>query len=92
MHMCNDTIASRGPYEVESCILKHLEEIVMLLISSSTVMRVCGGQNRNIYLVCLWLHIISSSVYSIMKIDHKFMIFGHSYLPNDRDFGHVEQS
>ena len=26
------------------------------------------------------------------KIDHKFMISGHSCLPNDRDFGHVEHS
>lgn len=43
----------------------------------------CGGQNRNIYLVCLWLHIITI-------VDQKFMLLGHSYLPNDRDFGNIE--
>ena len=25
-------------------------------------------------------------------IDHKFLITGHSFLPNDRDFGVVEMS
>lgn len=46
----------------------------------------CRGQNGNIYLVCLWLHIVSTN------IDHKFMISDHSYLPNDKDFGHIELS
>jgi len=50
----------------------------------------CGGQNRNINMVCLWLHVVSSAEYSYTTIDHKFMISGHSYLPNDRDFGSIE--
>ena len=52
----------------------------------------CGGQNRNIFLVCLWMHIVASDEYSFTEIDHKFMISGHSFLPNDRDFGQIEQS
>ena len=90
--MWNESIASRGSHKVGSCILKHLKEIktdaTNLILYSDT----CGGQNRNIYLVCLWLHIISSDEYSATKIDNKFMISGHSFLPNDRDFGHIEQS
>ena len=50
----------------------------------------CGGQNRNINIVCLWLHIVSSLEFSNKMIDHKFKVSGHSYLPNDRDFGGVE--
>lgn len=92
MHMWNETIASRGSHELGSCILKHLKEIDSDATNLILYSDACGGQNRNIYLVCLWLHIVSSREYSITKIDHKFMISGHSFLPNDRDFGHVEQS
>ena len=92
MHMCDESIASRGSHEVGSCALSHLKEIdsdaTNLIIYSDA----CGGQNRNIYPVCLWLHIVASSEYSITSIDHKFMMSGHSFLPNDRDFGHIEQS
>ena len=50
----------------------------------------CGGQNRNINIVVLWLYIVASSDFSYEVIDHKFMVSGHSYLPNDRDFGSIE--
>ena len=52
----------------------------------------CGGQNRNINIVCLLLHIVCSDTYSYHTIDHKFMTSGHSYLPNDRDFGGIERA
>ena len=32
------------------------------------------------------MHIVASSNFSYRLIDHKFMVSGHSYLPNDRDF------
>ena len=92
MHMWDETTASRGSHEVGSCVLKHLKEMDTDATNLILYSDACGGQNRNIYLVCLWLHIVSSSEYSITKIDHNFMISGHSFLPNDRDFGHVEQS
>ena len=90
MHMWDESTASRGSQEVGSCILSHIKEMEtdatnLILYSDS-----CGGQNRNIYLVCLWLHIVASSEYSFTNIDHKFMISGHSFLPNDRDFSHIE--
>ena len=90
MHMWQEGIASRGSHEVGSCILAHLKEMntsaTKLIVYSDT----CGGQNHNIYLTCMWLHIVSSSEYPFTSVDHKFMVSGHSYLPNDRDFGHVE--
>ena len=83
---------SRGSHEVGSCILSHLKEIDSSATTLILYSDACGGQNRNIYLVCLWLHIVASSEYSITSIDHKFMISGHSLLPNNCDFGHIEQS
>ena len=50
----------------------------------------CGGQNRNVYFLFLWLHVVASDEFAITVVDQKFMIVGHSYLPNDRDFGSIE--
>ena len=92
MHTWHEGIASRGSNEIASCLLKHLKENVtnteaenLVLYSDS-----CGGQNRNIYMVCALLYIVSSADFPFTQIDHKFMVPGHSYLPNDRDFGSVE--
>ena len=89
MHTWHEGIASRGSNEIVSCLLKHLKENVtnteaenLVLYSDS-----CGGQNRNIYMVCSLLYIVSSADFPFTQIDHKFMVPGHSYLPNDRDFG-----
>ena len=90
MHMFHEGTASRGSHEIGSCLLKHLREMNtdathLILYSDS-----CGGQNRNIFIVCLLLHIVCSREFTISLIDQKFMVSGHSYLPNDRDFGSVE--
>jgi hypothetical protein len=37
-----------------------------------------------------WLKIVQSFDNNIEIIDHKFLISGHSFLPNDRDFGLIE--
>ena len=96
MHMWHEGVAGRGSCEIGSCILRHLEEMfkngrmkpeTTTLITYSDS---CGGQNRNIYLVLLWLHIVSCMYLPIRVVEQKFMISGHSYLPNDRDFGSIE--
>ena len=46
---------------------------------------------RNINVVCLWMHVVASPKFSYTTIDHKYMIPGHYYLPNDRDFGSIEK-
>jgi len=90
MHMHYEGIALRGSQEVGSCLLKNLREMntdarQLILFSDS-----CGGQNRNINITCLLLYIVSRSEFSFTQIDQKFMVPGHLYLPNDRDFGSVE--
>lgn len=50
----------------------------------------CGGQNRNRFIVCLWLRLVSNPKTSYEVIDYKFMISGHWFLPSDHDFGVIE--
>ena len=90
MYVWHEGTASQGSSEIGSCILKHIQvtkptETHLITFSDS-----CGGQNRNIYLLALWLHMVASDQYSFTTIDQKFMVVGHSYLSNDRDFGSIE--
>ena len=92
MYIWNESEASRGSQEVESCLLTHFKEHPTTATHLIAYSDSCGGQNRNINTVCLFLHVVGSLDYSYTTIDHKFMISGHSYLPNDRDFGNIEQA
>lgn len=84
--------AGRGAQEVGSCLLKHIKEHVsdgvtdLVLWSDS-----CGGQNRNIKIV-LMLKCVLESHPTIQKITMRYLISGHSYLPNDDDFGKIESA
>ena len=40
------------------------------------------GQNKNFQVICFW---------NLQQIDHKYLVRGHTYLPNDRDFAHIEK-
>ena len=89
MHMWDENIASRGSQDISSCIFTYLRgnptSIHLIAYSDS-----CGGQNRNINKVCFWMYVVASSEFPYTVVDHKFMLSGHSYLPNDRDFGGLE--
>ena len=92
MCMWPESIASRGSQEIASCLLKHFcsarSQASHLIVFSDA----CGGQNRNINMACFWLYIVSNPDLSYTAVDHKFMLSGHSFLPNDRDFGAVEKA
>lgn len=89
MYVWDETIASRGSQEISACLRKHLEvnPCKHVIIYSDT----CGGQNRNIN-VALSLMKLTQEENAIDTIDLKFMVSGHSYLPNDADFGNIEQA
>ena len=92
VYMWHEGIAARGSTEISSCLYRHLSTIYthathLILYSES-----CGGQNRNIHLLCLYLHIVGNPSLPFDVIDHKFMVPGRSYLPNDWDFGVIEQA
>ena len=90
MNLWHEGMASRGAQEIASCILKYLKDTSPTANHLITYSDSCGGQNRNVYLLSLWLHIFASDEYAITVVDQKFMTVGHSYLPNDRDFGSIE--
>ena len=94
MHMWHEGIASRGSQEIGSCLCCHLKQSGSTAKQLIAFSDACGGQNRNINLVCKWLHIVASDDYSYSVVDHVlwFMVSGHSYLPNDRDFGCIESA
>lgn len=86
MHMWNEGLASRGSQKIASCILYHLSHTSSTATKLILYSDACGGQNCNINMVCLWLHIVASPEYTITQVDQKLMVSGHSYLLNDRDW------
>ena len=92
MYMWPEIVASRGSQDIGSCILKHFHSLQSnadrLIVYSDG----CGGQNRNINIACLWMFVTASPDFSYILVDYKFMLSGHSYLPNDRDFGAIEKA
>jgi len=90
MDVWDESIASRGPQEIGSCILHYVNNYVTsqkLIMYSDQ----CGGQNRNIKMAALCNYIVASPSNTVVEIDHKFLVGGHSFLPCDQDFGLVEK-
>ena len=90
MFLWHEGIASRGSHEIGSCILRFIKDTVPTATHLIAFSDCCGGQNRNVYMLSLWLHMVASDDYPFTTIDHKFMTVGHSYLPSDCDFGLIE--
>ncbi|KAL4713410.1 hypothetical protein ACJJTC_010395 [Scirpophaga incertulas] len=84
-------VAGRGAQEVGSCLMKHIRENVkpsvkhLILWSDS-----CGGQNRNIKIILLMKSVLEVNP-NLETITFKYLMPGHSYLPNDKDFGDIEK-
>lgn len=90
MYVWDESIASRGPQEIRSCILHFIKNNVnteKLIMYSHQ----CGGQNRNIKMALICNCIVCFYHLSPTQIHHKFLVSGHSYLPCDRDFGVIEK-
>ena len=90
MNVWHEGEASRGPEEIGSCLLeyckKRAEEGFRIITAFSDA---AGGQNRNYKIAAFWMFITQTC--EIEEVNHKFMQSGHSYLPNDRDFGTIEK-
>ena len=78
--MWNESVASRGSREVGSCLQSHIREMHTSATKLVVYSDVCGGQNRNIYLVCMWMHVVASEDYPFTSVNHKFMVSDHSYI------------
>ena len=83
MYLWHEALASRGSCEIGSCILKHLSTVPTNATHLTLYSDSCGGQNRNIHLVFLWLHIVQNAGFTYTS--------GYSYLPDDRDFCSIDR-
>ena len=90
-----EVMASRGSREITSCLRKFMiehfikeDEIYDPMIGWSDS---CGGQNRNWNMVVFFLWLLDTYK-NIKSLIHRFPEVGHSFLPNDRDFGDVEKA
>ena len=80
-----ETVAKRGSDEVISCLNRVLSQLppsvtTLLLYSDG-----CGGQNKNSNVMHFLFSLVAQHKFS--HIRHTFPVTGHSFLPNDRDFG-----
>ena len=92
MFLWDETTAKRGADEIASCIVKWIDAefatgqpFKRLRIFADN----CAGQNKNLYIMLMALRIVHSK--RLERIEIVFMVPGHSYLPCDRAFGHIEQ-
>ena len=90
MCMWEETSSKRGSQEVASSVEEFLRTRnlsgVMHLQSFSDG---CIGQNKNKYIVIFLFYFINES--KLESWTHTYMESGHSYLPNDTDFGFIER-
>ena len=92
MYVWSEETASRGPQEIASCIMTHLQKKLpssvthVILYSDS-----CGGQNRNIKMTLMLSYMLQNSpVFQV--IEQKFFIPGHSFNSCDSDFAIIERA
>lgn len=90
MFMWDETEGSRGSQEIASCLIKHLKSNARNCDSIILYSDCCTGQNRNIKLSLSLLKLVQDPEMTASSIYHKFLVSGHSYLPNDADFGVIE--
>jgi hypothetical protein len=89
MYIWDEQTAKRGSNEIVSCLAHFLNQVdgsfqKLIMFSDN-----CFGQNKNINIVLANLRLIHKEKFN--EIQHVFMVSGHSYLPCDRDFGHIER-
>lgn len=89
-YVYHEGVANKGANEVCSMILHYLDHFLgkhiqeLYLFSDN-----CPGQNKNHTVIRFLLSLTDTKRFS--KITHYFPIRGHSFLPNDRDFGVIKR-
>jgi len=87
-----ETEGSKGAQEVSSCLIKYIEEFARDHRKIVSFCDCCGGQNRNIKTVLALMNLLQSGRIAAETIELKFLVSGHSYLPNDRNFADIEKA
>ena len=87
MYCWPEFVAGKGSNEVVSCLYNFFrsvpEEVTTLYLFGS-----CPSQNKNSTVMQYLFTLVRTGRYKL--IQHHFPVRGHSFLPNDRDFGRTE--
>lgn len=70
------------------CLLKYAQQLSHSIKHLIAFSDGCPGQNKNNAVVIFLCSLIQIGHFD--KAEHYFRIRGHSYLPNDRDFGSIK--
>jgi hypothetical protein len=89
MHLWSESEAKRGSSEVCSCLEHYLDTHESRTRHLVLFTDGCGGQNKNKIMFAYLLRLIKLKKFD--RIDHFFLTRGHTFLPNDRDFGVIEK-
>ena len=88
MYCWPEVVAKRGSDEVISCLDHFLSQVPASVTTLFLHSDGCPGQNKNSNVMHYLFTLVSTGRFS--KITHIFPVRGHSFLPNDRDFGRTE--
>ena len=88
MYCWPEVVAKRGSDEVISCLDHFLSQVPASVTTLSLHSDGHPGQNKNSNVMHYLFTLVSTGRFS--KITHIFPVRGHSFLPNDRDFGRTE--
>ena len=88
MNCWPEFVSQKGSNEVISCLEVYLSKLPERVTTLYLYSDGCPGQNKNIYLVHYLFTLVKLGEFQ--HIQHHFPVRGHSFLPNDRDFGRTE--
>lgn len=91
MYVWPETEGSRGSQEIAACLKRHITENAKNVKHIVTFSDSCTGQNRNIKVVLSLMKLLQSGEICAEVIELKYLVSGHSYLPNDSDFALIEK-
>lgn len=91
MYLWNESEAGRGAVEISTALINFFRSNANNAKHIVTFSDRCSGQNRNIKLILALMRFLSDPTHDIQIIDLKYLVSGHSRLPNDTDFGLIER-
>ncbi|MCP3933370.1 MAG: hypothetical protein GY705_30240, partial [Bacteroidetes bacterium] len=91
MNMWHEGLAGRGSTEITSHLYAYYKSLPPHIKHVVTVSDGCGSQNRN-YPMARFNMFAVNAMQNLESINMLFLESGHSYLPNDRDFGIIAKA
>ena len=88
-HVWNKGEAGRGAQEVGFCLRKHIENNITNEVENIILEWFFGGQNMNIKITLLLNSALDKSPH-LKTIRLRFLVSGHTFLPNDNNFRDLE--